>query len=336
MAQREVLLARPRGMCAGVKRAIETVDRALELYPGTIYVLHEIVHNPQVVDGFRDRGVVFVESLNLVPAGGIVIFSAHGVSDEVVAEAAQRGLVTIDATCPLVTKVHLAVMRHARAGREVVMIGHRGHPEVTGTLGRYDRSFGGDAYLVETLADVEALQVRNPESLAVVTQTTLSLNDTRQLMDAMLRRFPKLLRPSQGDICYATQNRQNAVLQMAGQIAVLIVAGGRNSSNTTRLRELGARIGVPAYLVQDATELDSRWLPQGDGGVSQAVGVTAGASTPDSVVRELLARLADLGWDTFHELPGKSEPISFRLPAELGKGPKAAGQTLAPPLGIEA
>ena len=307
-----VLLAQPRGFCAGVVRAIEIVELALDLYGAPVYVLHEIVHNQRVVKDLEARGAVFVEQLSQIPAGAVTIFSAHGVSDAVVRDAQLQKLNAIDATCPLVTKVHLQVAQHARAGREVVMIGHAGHPEVAGTLGRYDRSAGGDAYLVETVEDVERLQVRNPQEIAVVTQTTLSVDDTRRIIDALRSRFPALVEPRNDDICYATQNRQNAVRQLAAKVDLLLVVGARNSSNSNRLREVGAQTGIPAYLVQDAAEIDSAWVRDGT-----RVGVTAGASTPEVLVKEVLDRLAALGVEGVQQLDGEAETTTFRLPATL-------------------
>jgi 4-hydroxy-3-methylbut-2-enyl diphosphate reductase len=314
-----VLLAQPRGFCAGVVRAIEIVELALDLYGAPVYVLHEIVHNQRVVKDLEARGAVFVEQLSEIPAGAVSIFSAHGVSDAVVREAELKRLNPIDATCPLVTKVHLQVAQHGRAGREVVMIGHAGHPEVAGTLGRYDRSAGGDAYLVETVEDVERLQVRNPEEIAVVTQTTLSVDDTRRIIDALRRRFPALVEPRNDDICYATQNRQNAVRQLAGKVDLLLVVGARNSSNSNRLREVGAQTGIPAYLVQDAGEIDSAWVVPGT-----RVGVTAGASTPEVLVKEVLDRLAVLGVRGARQLDGEPETTTFRLPAALTRKMRSA------------
>jgi len=307
-----VLLAQPRGFCAGVVRAIEIVELALDLYGAPVYVLHEIVHNQRVVKDLEARGAVFVEQLSQIPAGAVTIFSAHGVSDAVVRDAELKKLNAIDATCPLVTKVHLQVAQHARAGREVVMIGHVGHPEVAGTLGRYDRSAGGDAYLVETVEDVERLQVRNPQEIAVVTQTTLSVDDTRRIIDALRSRFPALVEPRNDDICYATQNRQNAVRQLAAKVDVLLVVGARNSSNSNRLREVGAQTGIPAYLVQDAAEIDRAWMRD-----ITRVGVTAGASTPEVLVQEVLDRLTELGVRGVQQLDGEAETTTFRLPATL-------------------
>jgi 4-hydroxy-3-methylbut-2-enyl diphosphate reductase len=314
-----VVLAQPRGFCAGVVRAIEIVELALDLYGAPVYVLHEIVHNQRVVKDLEARGAVFVEQLSQIPPGAVTIFSAHGVSDAVVRDAQLKQLNPIDATCPLVTKVHLQVAQHARAGREVVMIGHVGHPEVAGTLGRYDRSAGGDAYLVETVEDVERLQVRNPEQIAVVTQTTLSVDDTRRIIEALRRRFPALVEPRNDDICYATQNRQNAVRQLAAKVDLLLVVGARNSSNSNRLREVGAQTGIPAHLVQDAAEIDRDWLHP-----RIRVGVTAGASTPEVLVKEVLDRLAVLGVSGVRQLEGEPETVTFRLPAALTRKMRSA------------
>ncbi|MDA8383018.1 MAG: 4-hydroxy-3-methylbut-2-enyl diphosphate reductase [Betaproteobacteria bacterium] len=308
----EVILVRPRGFCAGVVRAVEIVVSALDLYGSPIYVLHEIVHNQRVMADLETRGARFVEGLEGVPSGATVIFSAHGVSAAMGRRAAAQGLKVIDATCPLVTKVHLEVARHARAGREVVLIGHAGHPEVNGTIGRYDRRFGGEIYLVETIADAGALGVRNPLDLAYVTQTTLSLDDARRIVAALEARYPRIRGPSKADICYATQNRQNAVRALAGVIDVLLVVGARNSSNSNRLREVGAQIQVPSYLLQDADELDARWLEG-----KFCVGLSAGASTPEVLVQNLLARLRELGALAVREAEGPAESVTFRLPAGL-------------------
>ncbi|MDA8094722.1 MAG: 4-hydroxy-3-methylbut-2-enyl diphosphate reductase [Betaproteobacteria bacterium] len=313
----EVILVKPRGFCAGVVRAIEIVVSALDLYGSPIYVLHEIVHNQRVMADLETRGARFVEALEGVPSGATVIFSAHGVSSAMGRRAAAQGLKVIDATCPLVTKVHLEVARHARAGREVVLIGHAGHPEVNGTIGRYDRGFGGEVYLVETLADVDALAIRNPLDVAYVTQTTLSLDDARRIVAALEARYPRIRGPRRADICYATQNRQNAVRALAGYIDLLLVVGARNSSNSNRLREVGAQIQVPSYLLQDADELDVRWLE----GKSR-VGVSAGASTPEILVQSLLARLRALGAVVVREAGGPEESVTFRIPEGLQRAAK--------------
>jgi 4-hydroxy-3-methylbut-2-enyl diphosphate reductase len=311
----KLLLANPRGFCAGVDRAIEIVERALELFGAPIYVRHEVVHNRHVVDGLRARGTVFVDELDEVPDGGTVIFSAHGVSLAVHAQGRERGLRVFDATCPLVTKVHLEVSRHAAAGRECILIGHRGHPEVEGTMGQYDASAGGRMYLVETPEDVQGLSVRNPAELAFVTQTTLSVDDAGQVIAALRARFPAIQGPRKDDICYATQNRQDAVRQLAGRCDLMLVVGSRNSSNSNRLRELAANQGIPAFLVDDAGQLQRAWL---DG--CKAIGITAGASAPESVVRGVIERLREWGADSVEEVSGRQEPVSFSLPNELKRG----------------
>ena len=310
----ELLLASPRGFCAGVVRAIEIVELALDIYGPPIYVLHEIVHNQRVVTDLQARGAVFVQALNEIPSGAVSIFSAHGVAASIADEARRKALNVIDATCPLVTKVHLEVARHARVGREVVLVGHAGHPEVIGTLGRYDRGAGGEAYLVETVDDVWKLQVRNPQEVAVVTQTTLSVDDTRRIIAALRQRFPSLLEPRRDDICYATQNRQNAVRRLAGLVDMLLVVGAHNSSNSNRLREVGEQMGLRAYLVQDAGEVDLTWLQPGT-----RVGVTAGASTPEVLVQEVLSKLAQLGVARITEVEGEVETTTFRLPSALAR-----------------
>ena len=295
-------------------RAIEIVELALDIYGPPIYVLHEIVHNQRVVTDLQARGAVFVQALNEIPSGAVSIFSAHGVAASIADEAKRKALNVIDATCPLVTKVHLEVARHARVGREVVLVGHAGHPEVIGTLGRYDRSAGGEAYLVETVDDVWTLKVRNPQEVAVVTQTTLSVDDTRRIIAALRQRFPSLLEPRRDDICYATQNRQNAVRRLAGLVDMLLVVGAHNSSNSNRLREVGEQMGLRAYLVQDAGEVDETWLQPGT-----RVGVTAGASTPEVLVQEVLSKLAQLGVARITEVEGEVETTTFRLPSALAR-----------------
>jgi len=310
----KVILANPRGFCAGVDRAIEIVERALELFGAPIYVRHEVVHNRHVVEGLRARGTVFVDELNEVPDGGTVIYSAHGVSLAVHAEGRQRGLRVFDATCPLVTKVHLEVSRHADAGRECVLIGHKGHPEVEGTMGQYDTSSGGVMYLVETPEDVAGLQVENPDELAFVTQTTLSVDDTLRVIDALRTRFPAIQGPRKDDICYATQNRQDAVKQLAQQCDVILVVGSPNSSNSNRLRELAENSGVTAHLIDEAGQIEAAWL-QG----KQAIGVTAGASAPEEIVSGVIEKLRDRGAVAVEESQGRKEPVTFSLPAELKK-----------------
>ncbi|MCK5530791.1 MAG: 4-hydroxy-3-methylbut-2-enyl diphosphate reductase [Halopseudomonas aestusnigri] len=308
----QIKLANPRGFCAGVDRAIEIVNRALEVFGPPIYVRHEVVHNKFVVEDLRNRGAVFVEEIDQVPDDVIVIFSAHGVSQAVRQEAADRGLKVFDATCPLVTKVHMEVTRYSREGRECILIGHAGHPEVEGTMGQYDASNGGAIYLVEDEVDVERLQVQDPERLAFVTQTTLSMDDTARVIDALRARFPSIDGPRKDDICYATQNRQDAVKQLAASCDVVLVVGSPNSSNSNRLRELSERMGTPAYLIDGAEEIQSAWLE----GV-QNVGVTAGASAPDVLVRQVIAHLHAQGATGAEELAGKEENIVFSMPKEL-------------------
>jgi len=309
-----ILLANPRGFCAGVDRAIGIVERALENFGAPIYVRHEVVHNRRVVDGLREQGAVFVEELHEVPDGATVIFSAHGVSQAVREEAGRRGLRVFDATCPLVTKVHLEVEKHARRSREVVLIGHDGHPEVEGTIGQYvgQGAERGAIYLVETPEDVERLDVRNPEELAFVSQTTLSMDDTARIIEALKARFPAVQAPRKDDICYATQNRQDAVKDLAEQADMLIVIGARNSSNSTRLRELGERMGIPAYQIDSVEDLQQEWV-QGH----QLIGVTSGASVPDVLVQEVIERLNSWGIDSPRELKGREENVVFSLPRDL-------------------
>ena len=304
----DVLLAQPRGFCAGVTRAIEIVERALDLHGAPVYVFHEIVHNGHVVEGLRQRGAVFVDQLQDVPPGAVTVFSAHGVSRAVVAQASARSLDVIDATCPLVTKVHLQAQRYARAGMSIVVIGHPGHEEVEGTMGSVDMP----VYLVSTAQDVAALPLASDAPLAYVTQTTLSLDDTRDVIAALQARFPAIVGPQVDDICYATQNRQNAVRALAEQVDLVIVVGARNSSNSARLREVAAQCGTPAHLVQDAGELDPLWLAD-----VRQVGITAGASTPEVLVAAVAQRLRDLGAGSVRTLDGVRENVVFRLPAEL-------------------
>jgi 4-hydroxy-3-methylbut-2-enyl diphosphate reductase len=307
-----VLLANPRGFCAGVDRAIDIVERAIELFGPPIYVRHEVVHNRHVVERLRNLGAVFVEELAEVPAGATVIFSAHGVSSAVVAEAQQRGLNVFDATCPLVTKVHMEVQRYAREKRDVILIGHRGHPEVEGTMGRFDASFGGRIHLIEKVADVATLEVGDPERLAFVTQTTLSVDDTAEIVGALRARFPALATPRKEDICYATQNRQDAVKKLLEQCDVLLVVGSRTSSNSNRLRELADRAGVPGYLVDGPEDLERTWF---DG--KSAVGVTAGASAPELLVQQVIDRLRTWGGEAPRDVVGREESVVFALPREL-------------------
>ena len=308
----EIKLANPRGFCAGVDRAIEIVNRALDVYGAPIYVRHEVVHNKFVVDNLRERGAVFVDELYEVPDDAWVIFSAHGVSQAVQQEAKDRGLQVFDATCPLVTKVHMEVMTYSREGRECILIGHAGHPEVEGTMGQYDRSNGGDIYLVEDENDAANLQVKNPEKLAFVTQTTLSMDDTARVIDALQKRFPAIEGPRKDDICYATQNRQDAVKMLAAECDLMLVVGSPNSSNSNRLRELAERMDTPAYLLDAADQIDPSWVE----GVSR-VGVTAGASAPEVLVEEVVARLRDFGGKTPEEIEGRPENVVFSMPRAL-------------------
>jgi 4-hydroxy-3-methylbut-2-enyl diphosphate reductase len=304
----EVLLANPRGFCAGVERAIEIVERALQIYGAPIYVRHEVVHNKFVVDDLRAKGAVFIEDLDDVPPGSTLIFSAHGVPQRVREDAAARGLRVFDATCPLVTKVHVEVQRMREAGREIVMIGHRGHPEVEGTMGQVKDGM----HLVESVADVAGLQVRDPQLLAYVTQTTLSVDDAAAIVAALRLRYPAILGPKKDDICYATQNRQDAVKFMAPQCDLVIVVGSPNSSNSNRLREVAQLLDVPAYLVDSAAQIDPAWLAG-----RQRFGVTAGASAPEVLVDAVIARLKNLGATSVRALDGASENVVFPLPKGL-------------------
>ncbi|GAB1261387.1 4-hydroxy-3-methylbut-2-enyl diphosphate reductase [Aurantivibrio plasticivorans] len=305
-------LANPRGFCAGVDRAIDIVNRALDIHGAPIYVRHEVVHNKTVVNDLRERGAVFVEELDQVPDDAIVIFSAHGVSKAVKVEAEERKLKVFDATCPLVTKVHMEVLRYSRDGQECVLIGHAGHPEVEGTMGQYDLSHGGKIYLVEDENDVERLSVNNPEKLSYVSQTTLSVDDTAKVIESLRRRFPNVEGPKKDDICYATQNRQDAIRQLALESDLVLVVGSPNSSNSNRLRELAERCGAKAFLIDDETDIDESWLQ----GVS-TIGVTAGASAPEILVQSVVKKLASLGAEVPVEVPGRIENISFSLPKEL-------------------
>jgi len=308
----QILLANPRGFCAGVDRAIDIVERALELFGAPIYVRHEVVHNRYVVDRLRGLGAVFVEELAEVPDGATVIFSAHGVSSAVERTARERQLGIFDATCPLVTKVHMEVQRYAREGRDVILIGHAGHPEVEGTLGRFDTSFGGHMYLVQSAAEARRLTVRDASRLAFVTQTTLSMDDTAEIVEVLRQRFPGLATPRKEDICYATQNRQDAVKKLLERCEALIVVGSKMSSNSNRLRELAERSGVPGYLVDGPDELHRAWI---DG--KQVVGVTAGASAPELLVQQVVERLRSWGGKTAEEISGREEHVIFALPREL-------------------
>lgn len=308
----QILLASPRGFCAGVDRAIDIVERAIELFGAPIYVRHEVVHNRHVVDRLRGLGARFVEELAEIPDGATVIFSAHGVSSAVEVEAKRRGFQVFDATCPLVTKVHLEVVRYARDARDVVLIGHAGHPEVEGTMGRFDASFGGAIHLVENVADAAKLQVRRPETLAFVTQTTLSVDDTQAIVDALRLRFPQLQAPRVEDICYATQNRQDAVKRLLERCDVLVVVGSTTSSNSNRLRELADRAGIPGYLVDGPENLRQEWFTD-----RQAVGVTAGASAPELLVQQVVERLRSWGGTSPQVVVGREENVVFSLPKAL-------------------
>jgi 4-hydroxy-3-methylbut-2-enyl diphosphate reductase len=311
----KILLANPRGFCAGVDRAIEIVERAVQLFGAPIHVRHEVVHNKHVVDRLRTLGAVFVEELDEVPDGATVIFSAHGVASAVEQEAARRGLNVFDATCPLVTKVHMEVQKYAREACEVVLIGHEGHPEVEGTMGRFDDSFGGRIFLIEDAESAERFEPRDPSKLAFVTQTTLSVDDTAAIVGVLKRRFPNLASPRREDICYATQNRQDAVKALLAQCDVLLVVGSRTSSNSNRLVELGERAGKPAYLVDGASDLRREWF-RGD----SVVGLTAGASAPEVLVRQVVDRLQSWGAVPPDELTGREEHVIFSLPKALRRG----------------
>ena len=304
----KVVLAKPRGFCAGVERAIEIVERALEKYGAPVYVRHEIVHNKHVVDDLRAKGAKFVDELDEIPVGGITVFSAHGVSQRVEDDATLRSLPIIDATCPLVSKVHHEAQRYAGGGRDIVLIGHAGHPEVEGTMGRIN----GKVYLVATPDDVATMEVRDPTQLAYVTQTTLSVDDTRSVIEALTQRFPGIVGPDTKDICYATQNRQRAVHDLATIVDVILVVGAQNSSNSNRLREIATEMGVRSYLIADASALDPEWL----NGV-ESVGVTAGASAPEHLVQQLVQRLRELGATEVDILPGVEENVRFKMPPEL-------------------
>jgi len=308
----QILLANPRGFCAGVDRAIDIVERAIELFGAPIYVRHEVVHNRYVVDRLRSLGAVFVEELDEVPDDATVVFSAHGVSRAVQNEAQRRSLKVFDATCPLVTKVHMEVARYARDGRDVVLIGHQGHPEVEGTMGQFDTRFGGHILLVETPEDVERLQVRDPQRLAFVTQTTLSVDDTLRVVEALKRRFPGLASPRKEDICYATQNRQDAVKRLAERCDIILVVGSPSSSNSNRLREIAEKVGIPGYLVDGPQDLRREWFEG-----KRVVGVTAGASAPEVLVERVVARIREWGGAAPVDLLGQPEHVVFSLPREL-------------------
>jgi 4-hydroxy-3-methylbut-2-enyl diphosphate reductase len=310
-----IFLSNPRGFCAGVDRAIGIVERALELFGAPVYVRHEVVHNKYVVDGLRDKGAVFVDELDDVPDHSIVIFSAHGVAKAVREEAARRGLRVFDAICPLVTKVHMEVGHYQNEGRECILIGHAGHPEVEGTLGQYRRNDGkGGMYLVESVDDVWTLEVKVPDFLAFVTQTTLSMDDTAEIIDALRERFPKIVGPKKEDICYATQNRQDAVKKLVKECDVILVVGSQTSSNSTRLKEIAEKQGKPAYLIDNAGEIKREWI-----NANQSIGVTAGASAPEVLVEQVVAKLREWGAQAVVEVPGIREKVIFSLPKELAK-----------------
>jgi 4-hydroxy-3-methylbut-2-en-1-yl diphosphate reductase len=313
----KVVLAQPRGFCAGVERAIDIVEKALETYGPPVYVRHEIVHNRHVVDSLRAKGAVFVEELDEVPEGKIAIFSAHGVSKTVEQDAGSRHLQVIDATCPLVSKVHVEGRRYAAQDREVILIGHAGHPEVEGTMGQVP----GGVHLISTAADVDKLQVKDPAKLAYVTQTTLSVDDTRDVIEALKRRFPAIVGPDTKDICYATQNRQRAVRQLSEQVDMILVIGAPNSSNSNRLREIAEELGVRSHLIENAGQLDPKWLE----GVN-SVGITAGASAPDVLVQEVVAKLRDLKQISLSVMEGIAENVKFRLPPQLEANGRAAAK----------
>ena len=308
----EISLANPRGFCAGVDRAIDIVNRALEVFGAPIYVRHEVVHNRFVVDDLRSRGAIFVDDLEEIPDNSIVIFSAHGVSQAVRAQAESRSLKVFDATCPLVTKVHIEVASYSLQGRECVLIGHRGHPEVEGTMGQYDRAAGGEIYLVEDDEQAASLTVKDSDSLAYVTQTTLSMDDTARVIAILRKRFPRIEGPRKDDICYATQNRQDAVKQLAVNCDLMLVVGSPNSSNSNRLRELAERMGAEAYLLDGADDIRAAWLEG-----KTRIGVTAGASAPEVLVQEVIQGLCELGADAPIEVAGRPENITFSLPREL-------------------
>ena len=319
----DILLTNPRGFCAGVDRAIEIVERALELYGAPIHVRHEVVHNRYVVNRLRDLGAVFVEELHEVPDDAIVIFSAHGVSWAVEEEAERRGLKVFDATCPLVTKVHLEVHRYAREGRDVILIGHSGHPEVEGTMGRFDTRWGGRIHLVEVPDDVAGLEVKDPASVAFVTQTTLSMDDTARVIEAVRARFPGVTSPKKEDICYATQNRQDAVRGLAAAVDVMLVVGSPNSSNSNRLREMAEREGARAWLVDGPEDMQRDWFAD-----AERVAVTAGASAPEILVQRVVERLREWGGTTVNETEGRAETVTFSLPRLLRTRPAGSDKAV--------
>ncbi|WP_116813457.1 4-hydroxy-3-methylbut-2-enyl diphosphate reductase [Steroidobacter cummioxidans] len=308
----QILLANPRGFCAGVDRAIDIVERAIELFGAPIYVRHEVVHNRYVVERLRSLGAVFVEELDEVPDDATVIFSAHGVARVVQEEARRRDLKVFDATCPLVTKVHMEVSRYAREGREVILIGHQGHPEVEGTMGQFDTQYGGRIVLVETPEDVDRLDIKDPERLAFVTQTTLSVDDTQRVVDALRRRFPTLTTPRKEDICYATQNRQDAVKRLVERCDIILVVGSPSSSNSNRLREIAEKAGIPGFLIDGPEDLKREWFDS-----KRVVGVTAGASAPEVLVERVVARLREWGGQAPEHVQGQVENVVFSLPREL-------------------
>jgi 4-hydroxy-3-methylbut-2-enyl diphosphate reductase len=315
----DILLANPRGFCAGVDRAIDIVERVLELFGPPVYVRHEVVHNRYVVDDLKARGAVFVDDVDLMPEGAVCVFSAHGVSQDVRAQAAERGLRVFDATCPLVTKVHLEVARHCKAGFDVVLIGHRGHPEVEGTMGQCAAD-GGRMHLIEEIDEVATIEVTDPDRVAYVTQTTLSVDDTAGIIDALRGRFPNLTGPKKSDICYATQNRQDAVRDLAERADLVLVVGSTTSSNSNRLRELAEKHGKPAYLIDGADDIQREWLSDG-----ARVGLTAGASAPELLVEQVIERLKDWGAGAVEEQSGIRENVTFALPKELQKAAVDAG-----------
>ena len=309
----QALLANPRGFCAGVDRAIEIVERALEVFGSPIYVRHEVVHNRFVVDTLKSKGAIFVDEIEDVPDNNTVIFSAHGVPQSVRKQAEDRGLKIFDATCPLVTKVHLEVARHQKNNYDIILIGHAGHPEVEGTLGQFDQTLGkGHIYLVESESDVNTLDVSNPDLLAYVTQTTLSIDDTIGIIEALRNRFPSIQGPKKDDICYATQNRQEAVKALARECDLVLVVGSPNSSNSNRLREVSEKMGTPAYLIDNASEISSEWL-----NAANKIGITAGASAPEILVKEVVKQLQKWGMETVSEYTGIEEKVTFPIPREL-------------------
>ena len=318
----EIHLANPRGFCAGVDRAIGIVERALELFGAPVYVRHEVVHNKYVVDGLRTKGAIFVDELDEVPDDATVIFSAHGVAKAVREDAARRQLRVFDAICPLVTKVHMEVGQYQAEGRECILIGHAGHPEVEGTLGQYSKGSNGRGgmYLVESVDDVGKLKVKNPNYLAFVTQTTLSMDDTAEVIDTLRKRFPEIVGPKKEDICYATQNRQDAVKGMVEYCDLILVVGSQTSSNSTRLKEIAEKQGIPAYLIDSAAEIRTAWLEN-----KRSVGVTAGASAPEVLVEQVVQTLRDHGGHTVNEVPGITEQVVFSLPRELVNATETAG-----------